>query len=156
MLLTAAVQLTVLRWEWLKVEESLAAVAAVLIVGLGSQRVTVLLLLWLAAIASGVLARGGRVHWFGRAMVLASLAAPIVREQGLRLDYAAFVIATLALLLTCGRVTRELQTLLDAARSDADHDSLTGALARGIPLQARPGGVRRGGVERSRSVPDQP
>ena len=131
MLLTATVQLVVLRSEWLRVEESLAAVSAVLIVGAGSQHVTVLLLLWLAAIASGVLARGGRVHWFGRAMVLASLAAPIVREQGLRLDYAAFVIATLALLLTCGRLTRELQALLDAARSDADHDSLTGALTRG-------------------------
>jgi diguanylate cyclase (GGDEF)-like protein len=129
-LLTATVQLVVLRWEWLKIEEALAGLAAVLIVGVGSQRVTVLLLLWIAAVACGVLARGGRIHWIGRAAVLASLAGPIVREQGLSLDYAAFVIAAIALLLTCGRVTRELQTLLESARSDADHDSLTGALAR--------------------------
>jgi diguanylate cyclase (GGDEF)-like protein len=131
MFLTATVQLVILRWEWLKIEESLAAVSAVLIVGLGAQRVSVLLLLWLAAIASGVLARGGRVHWFGRAVVLASLVAPIVREHTLRLDYGAFVVATIALLLTCGRVTQEMQRLLDSARRDADHDSLTGALARG-------------------------
>jgi diguanylate cyclase (GGDEF)-like protein len=131
MLLTATIQFAIMRWEWLKVEESLAAVSAILIVGIGTQRITVLLLLWIAAVASGVLARGGRIHWIGRATLLAALAAPIVREQGLRLDYAAFVIAAIALLLTCGRVTRELQTLLESARSDADHDSLTGALARG-------------------------
>jgi len=131
MLLTATIQFAVLRWDWLQLEESLAAVSAILIVGLGSQRVTVLLLLWIAAVASGVLARGGRIHWIGRATLLAALVGPIAHEQGLRLDYGAFVLAAIALLLTCGRVTRELQTLLVAARSDADHDSLTGALARG-------------------------
>jgi hypothetical protein len=45
MLLTATIQFAVLRWDWLQLEESLAAVSAILIVGLGSQRVTVLLLL---------------------------------------------------------------------------------------------------------------
>jgi diguanylate cyclase (GGDEF)-like protein len=131
MLLTATVQLVLMRWEWLKVEESLAALSAVLIIGLGTQHVTVLQLLWLASIASGLLARAGRVHWFGRAIVLAALAAPIVREQALRLDYAAFVFAALALLITCNRVTREMRALLASARHDADHDSLTGALTRG-------------------------
>ena len=38
--------------------------------------------------------------------------------------------ATIALLLTCGRVTRELRAMLERARYDADHDSLTGALSR--------------------------
>jgi diguanylate cyclase (GGDEF)-like protein len=130
MLLTATIQFAILRWEWLKIEESLAAVSAILIVGIGTQHVTVLLLLWSAAVASGVLARGGRIHWIGRATLLAALLGPIVREHSLHLEYAAFVIATIALLLTCGRVTRELRRLLESARDDADHDNLTGALAR--------------------------
>jgi diguanylate cyclase (GGDEF)-like protein len=130
MLVTATVQLTVLGWEWLKIEESFAGVSALLIIGLGTQRVTVVMMLWLAAVASGVLARGGRVHWVGRALVLLSVAGPIIREGALSLNYAAFVIAAIALLVTCGRVTHELQSLLDSAREDADHDSLTGALAR--------------------------
>jgi diguanylate cyclase (GGDEF)-like protein len=129
-LITAAVQMVVPGADWLKVEESLAAVAAVLIVGLGNQRVTVLTLLWLAAVASGVLARGGRVHWLGRALLLCSLALPVVREQLITLQYAGLCVAAMALLLTCGRVTQELRTLLSRARWEADHDSLTGALSR--------------------------
>jgi diguanylate cyclase (GGDEF)-like protein len=39
-------------------------------------------------------------------------------------------VATVALLLTCGRVTNELRALLDGARHEADHDALTGTLAR--------------------------
>ncbi len=65
-LLTAAVHLYSSRLSWLRVEESLAASAAVLIVGFGNQHVNVLSILWLAAVASGVMARGGRVHWVGR------------------------------------------------------------------------------------------
>jgi diguanylate cyclase (GGDEF)-like protein len=129
-LITAVVQILVPDSGWLKLEESLAPVPAVLIIGLGSQRVTVLGLLWLAAVASGVLARGGRVHWLGRAVLLGSLALPIVREQRLGLQYVALCAATVALLLTCGRVTQELRTLLMRARWEADHDSLTGALSR--------------------------
>ncbi|HEY2571718.1 MAG TPA: hypothetical protein VGI27_09595, partial [Solirubrobacteraceae bacterium] len=67
---TAIVHLCAKRIVWLKLEESLAGAAAVLIVGLGGQSVTVLSILWLAAVASGVMARGGRVHWIGRAIVL--------------------------------------------------------------------------------------
>jgi len=59
---TAVVQLLVARTDLLWIEESLAPAAGILIVGLAEQRVTVLSVLWLAAVASGVLARGGRVH----------------------------------------------------------------------------------------------
>ncbi len=77
---TALVQLVAPRAEWIKIEESLAPVSAILIVGLGPERITTPWLLWLVAVACGVLARGGRVFWIGRAMLLASLALPIVRH----------------------------------------------------------------------------
>ena len=129
-LVTAAVQLAIPRSDWLKLEESVAPVAAVLIIGLGPQRVTVLSILWLAAVASGVIARGGRVYWIGRALLLVSLVLPVVREQRLTPAYAGLVVAAIALLLTCGRVTRELRGMLERARHDADHDGLTGARSR--------------------------
>ncbi|HXP37398.1 MAG TPA: bifunctional diguanylate cyclase/phosphodiesterase [Solirubrobacteraceae bacterium] len=127
---TAGVQLLVRRVRLLKLEESLAGVAAVLIVGLGDQRVDVLGILWLAAVASGVMARGGRVHWIGRTIVLGALALPIVRDASLSAEYAGLVIASIALLLTIGRLTVELNSLLRRARWDADHDGLTGLLSR--------------------------
>jgi diguanylate cyclase (GGDEF)-like protein len=127
---SATVQLTAPGMSWLKVEESLAGVAAVLIVGLGDQRVTVLSVLWLAAVASGVMARGGRVHWIGRTVVLGALALPVVREGRLGTDQAALTAAAIGLLLTSGRLTRELNHLLSRARWDADHDDLTGLLSR--------------------------
>src|SRR6202040_2498069 len=68
--LTACVQLLAPGLSWLKLEESLAGLAGFLIVGLGDQRVTVLSSMWLAAVACGVMARGGRVHWIGRTVVL--------------------------------------------------------------------------------------
>ena len=101
-----------------------------LIIGLGPALVTPLSLLWLTAVTSGVLARGGRVHWVGRAAVLGSLALPIARYQTLNPGYACLYLAAVALLLTCGRVTQELRTMLDQARYDADHDGLTGAFSR--------------------------
>ena len=127
---TAMVQLIAPRAEWIKVEESLAPVSAVLIVGLGPERITTCWLLWLVAVACGVLARGGRVFWIGRAMLLASLALPIVRDGQVTLTYACVCLAAIALLLVCGRVTQELRAMLDRARHDADHDGLTGALSR--------------------------
>lgn len=127
---TACVQFALPRARWLVLEESLAGLAAVLTIGYGPERVTVLALLWLAGVASGVLARGGRIFWVGRALMLIALALPIVHERQPRFAYFAFVVASLALLLTCGRVTRELRAMLDRARYDADHDSLTGALSR--------------------------
>ncbi len=119
--LTAGVQLAAPRMAWLSVEESLAGTAGLLIIGLGPQHVGVLTVLWLAAVASGVLARGGRVHWIGRTIVLLSLLAPIVREQALSAEYAALCAATVGLLLTSGRLTRELNLLLRQARLDAEN-----------------------------------
>jgi diguanylate cyclase (GGDEF)-like protein len=127
---SATVQLSAPRMSWLKIEESLAGLAAILIVGLGDQRVTVLSVLWLAAVASGVMARGGRVHWIGRTVVLGALALPALRAGHLRADHAALSAAAVGLLLTSGRLTRELNYLLGRARWDANHDDLTGLLSR--------------------------
>jgi len=118
--LTAVLQFAVLRPAWLKFEESAAGAAAVLIIGLGDQHVSVLSILWLAAIASGVMARGGRAHWLGSAIVFGALALPVVRTEHIGADYAAMCIAALALLLTCGRLTRELNHMLRQARREAD------------------------------------
>jgi diguanylate cyclase (GGDEF)-like protein len=129
-LATAVVQLAAPRLSWMKIEESLAAIAGVLIIGLGGERVTVLSVLWLCAVAAGVLARGGRVHWLGRYLMLGALALPISRSTNVNLEYMCLSVGALALLLTCGRLTRELNHLLDQARHDADHDGLTGAMSR--------------------------
>ena len=125
---TAVVQLLLPRTAWVVLEESLASVAAVLIIGWGPARVTPLAVLWLAAVASGVLARGGRAHWFGRLVLLIALALPIVRKDTWSPSYDAFCLAAIALLLSCGRVTQELRRMLEQVRRDADHDGLTCAL----------------------------
>ncbi len=118
--LTSIVQLSRPPESWLRIEESLSGVAAVLIVGLGSQRVSVLSILWLVALASGVLARGGRVHWLGRYIVLGALMLPAVRYGSVSGEYAGLCAATLGLLLTSGRLTRELNHLLMQARLQAE------------------------------------
>jgi EAL domain-containing protein (putative c-di-GMP-specific phosphodiesterase class I) len=118
--LTAGVQLAAPRLSWLTVEESLAGSAGVLVIGFGGQWVNVLTLLWLVAVASGVLARGGRVHWIGRTIVLGALAMPIVRAGYVNGEYGAMCVATIALLLTAGRLTSELNLLLRQARLQAD------------------------------------
>jgi diguanylate cyclase len=127
---TALVQLALPRPGWLVVEESLAPFSAVLIIGLGPERVSAVSLLWVCTVACGVLARGGRQHWYGRAVLVASLALPIALHRGITLGYALICLAAIALLLTCGRITRELRAMHDRARWDADHDGLTGALSR--------------------------
>jgi diguanylate cyclase (GGDEF)-like protein len=127
---TAAVQLAMPHTDWLRLEESLAPLSAVLIIGLGPEKVGVLSVLWLAAVASGVIARGGRVGGTGRALLLASLALPLIREQAITLPYAGLIMASVALLLACGRMTVELRGMLERARYAADHDGLTGALSR--------------------------
>jgi diguanylate cyclase (GGDEF)-like protein len=129
-LITSAVQVLLPRQGWLVIEESLEPAASVLIIGIGDQSVTVLSVLWLTAVASGVMARGGRIHWLAQALLLASLALPIVRLHRLGLEYAGLCAATIALLSTCGRLTRELRELCDLARHEAEHDALTGALSR--------------------------
>ena len=118
--LTAGVQFAGPPASWLSVEESLSGVAGILIIGLGSQRVGVLSILWLVAVASGVLARGGRVHWLGRYIVLAALVVPVARYGSLSVEYAAMCVAALGLLLTSGRLTRELNYLLMKARLQAE------------------------------------
>jgi diguanylate cyclase (GGDEF)-like protein len=128
--ISALVQLSLPRMRWLRIEESFAALAAIAIVGLGGQRVTVLSVLWLAAIASGVVGRGGRVHWLGRAGLLFAVALPVALEGRVSAAYAALCLASVGLLMSCGRLTRELGRLLAQARYDADHDDLTGALSR--------------------------
>ncbi len=143
--LTALVQLAAPRADWVKIEESLAPVSAILIAGLGPERITTVWLLWLVAVACGVLARGGRVFWIGRAMLLISLALPIARFGHVTLTYACVCLAAIALLLVCGRVTQELRAMLDKARHDADHDGLTGALSRAAFRRALDGLLVRGG-----------
>jgi len=118
--LTSVVQIAFLRISWVRLEESFAGIAAVLVIGLGGEQVTILSLLWLVAVATGVMARGGRVHWIGRSVVLAALALPIVREGQLSGEYAAFCFAVIGLQLTSGRLTRELNRLLRQARLDAE------------------------------------
>ncbi len=126
---TAVVQLSAPRLSWMRTEESFSGIAGILIIGVQTEQVSVISIIWLAAVASGVLARGGRVHWIGRTVVLAALALPILRTAHLSLEYAALFGATIGLLLTSGRLTRELNHLLQQARYDANHDDLTGLLS---------------------------
>jgi EAL domain-containing protein (putative c-di-GMP-specific phosphodiesterase class I) len=119
-LLSSIVQLASSRVALLRAEESLAAIAAILIIGLGDQTVTVLSVLWLVAVATGVMARGGRVHWIGRGVVLVALALPVFHEGRLNGEYAALCFAVIGLQLTSGRLTRELNRLLRQARLEAE------------------------------------
>jgi EAL domain-containing protein (putative c-di-GMP-specific phosphodiesterase class I) len=109
------------RMRWLRIEEALAGTSAVLIIGLQDQRVTALSMLWLAALASGVMARGGRVHWIGRTVVLAALALPVIRQGHLSSEHMALCVASVGLLLTSGRLTRELNHMLRQARHAAEN-----------------------------------
>jgi EAL domain-containing protein (putative c-di-GMP-specific phosphodiesterase class I) len=139
---TSLVQLSSYGERWLELEESLSAVAGVLIVGLGSEAMSVLDVLWLVAVASGVLARGGRAHWVGRYVVLLALALPALRHQTLSGEYAAFCVATVSLLLTAGRLTRELNHLLAKARLQADSAEtllLAGDIAARMADREQPG-----------------
>jgi EAL domain-containing protein (putative c-di-GMP-specific phosphodiesterase class I) len=154
-LLTSVVQFAAPRLTLLSIEESLAAIAGILIVGTGSQHVDVLQLLWLVAVASGVLARGGRAHWIGRNILLGALVLPIIHSASINFDYAAFCLATLGLLLTSGRLTRELNLLLRQARLQADSAEtllLAGDIAarmadrEGHPLVERDGAKRPAGT----------
>jgi EAL domain-containing protein (putative c-di-GMP-specific phosphodiesterase class I) len=119
--LTALVQVAAPRLSWLTIEESISPIAGLLIIGLGPERVTVLTVLWLVALASGVLARGGRVHWFGRNVVLIALVLPMFRYWSVSGEYVALLVASVGLLLTSGRLTSELNHLLKAARLQAEN-----------------------------------
>lgn len=142
LLVSAAVMLAHYDPRWLTAEETVSALAGVLILGFADQQVTILELLWLSAVTSGVLARGGRIHWAGRAVLMVALVLPVLRAWSVDAGYAAFCAGAVALLLTGGRLTRELATLLAQARYDAGHDGLTGALSRAAfcrALDARAG-----------------
>lgn len=144
--LTALVQLRMPQMHWLRVEESLAGAAAILIVGLQGQRVTALSILWLAAIGSGVMARGGRVHWIGRTVVLAALSLPVIMRGQLAPEHTALCLATLGLLLTSGRLMRELNHLLLQARNDAENAEtllLAGDIASRVARRGDVAGERR-------------
>ena len=117
---TSVMQFAVPGPLWLRIEESLSGICGVLIVGFGYARVTALCILWLVAVASGVLARGGRQYWIGRTMVVGSLLLPIAHYGHLSSEYAGFCVAAVGLLLTSGRLTRELNELLGQARREAD------------------------------------
>ncbi len=143
-LVTSIIQLTEPRAAWLRAEESFAGAAAILIVGLGNQHVTVLSVLWLVAVATGVMARGGRVHWIGRNIVLAALALPVAREGHLSNDYAALCVGVIGLQLTSGRLTRELNRLLRQARLDAENAE-TLLLAGDIAARVASSEMARGG-----------
>lgn len=94
--------------------------AAILIVGMGGETVTVLSVLWLVAVATGVMGRGGRVHWFGAGLVLVALVMPIARLGHLNVEYVSFCVAVVGLQATSGRLTLELNRLLRRARLDAE------------------------------------
>ena len=139
---TATTQLLAPRMSWLKVEESLAGAAAILIIGLGNQRVSILSMLWLAAVASGVMARGGRVHWIGRTVVLSALALPVIRQGHALRRARRLCVASIGLLLTSGRLTRELNHLLGQARDDAENAEtllLAGDIASRVARRSRAG-----------------
>jgi diguanylate cyclase (GGDEF)-like protein len=117
--------------RWLNVEEALSCAAAILIVGFANGQVDVTSILWLVGAAAGVLARGGRVGWLGRALVIGALFSPIVTQGGISAEALGFATGSIALLLATGRISRETADLLRRARHDAAHDSLTGLFNRG-------------------------
>lgn len=135
---TALLQLADLRFAWVQLEEGIAGAAAILIIGLGDERVTAVSLLWVVALAVGVMARGGAVHWIGRTLILTALALPIARSASLSLEYGAFCVALMGLQLTAGRLTRELNRLLSKARHDAENAEtllLAGEIASRVALR---------------------
>ncbi len=111
------------------VEESVAAVAGVLVNGFGNERVTVLTLLWLAAVITGALVRA-HVNIPAAVIFIVALVLPIVMTGTIEASYVGLCVAAAALLLSGRAVMAELGDLLALARREADHDGLTGALAR--------------------------
>ncbi len=158
--LTALVHLWAPLMRWLRIEEAFAGTAAVLIVGLQDQRVTALSMLWLAALASGVMARGGRVHWIGRTVVLTALALPVIRQGQLSSEHMALCVASVGLLLTSGRLTRELNHLLRQARHAAENAEtllLAGDIASRVSKRDdASGSQRRPHVGEALSAGDRP
>jgi len=112
-----------------RIEETVAAVAGVLIIGFGDERVTVITLLWLAAVITGALARA-TVNVLAAAIFVTAMALPIVLVGSLQPSYVGLCVAAAALLLSGRAVMSELGNLLECARYEADHDGLTSGLGR--------------------------
>ena len=128
--LTGIVEWLVRSQRWLLLEETFSCIAVVTIVGWSGGAVNAISLLWLVAAASGVLARGGRVGAGARLIVVATLFSPLITEGGMSAESLGFAIGSIALLLATGRISRETVELLERARHDAAHDSLTGLLSQ--------------------------
>lgn len=127
--LTGLLEATTDRRALLRVEEPFSCLAGIFIVGFGQGQVTPIVLLWLVAVAVGVLARGGRVGVVGRVLVLGTLLSPVVTTGGVSAESAGLAAGSILLMLSVGRLSRETAELLRRARYDASHDALTGALA---------------------------
>ncbi len=112
-----------------RLEELAAALAGVLVNGFADERVTVLTLLWLAAVITGALVRS-RVDPLAAAIFVVALVLPIAMVGSIHLSYVGLCVAAIALMLSGRAVMSELGGLLELARYEADHDGLTGALAR--------------------------
>ena len=88
----------------------------VTIVGWGGAEVNAISLLWLVAAASGVLARGGRVGGVARVIVVLTLFSPLITHGGVSAESVGFAVASIAMLLATGRISRETAELLERAR----------------------------------------
>ncbi|MCW2968261.1 MAG: diguanylate cyclase [Solirubrobacteraceae bacterium] len=130
-LLTGVLEATTENPSVLRYEEAFSCLAGVFIVGFGEGHVSVITALWLVAAAVGVLARGGRVGGLGRILVLATLASPLAVRGSFSAENAGLAAAAILLLLSTGRLSREMGELLRRARYDADHDALTATFAAG-------------------------
>jgi diguanylate cyclase (GGDEF)-like protein len=127
--LTGLVERFVRSARWLRYEEALSCIAVVCMVGYNEGRVDVVSLLWLVAAVTGVLARGGRVGWVGRLLVVGALFSPIVTTGTMTTENLGLAVGSILLLLAAGRISRETAELLRRARHDAAHDPLTGLLS---------------------------
>jgi len=127
-LATGVTEATSYQPSLLRVEEPVACLAGVLIVGFGEGRVNAISLLWLVAAGVGVLARGGRVGALGRVLILGTLFSPLVTRGTLSAENLGLAGGSILLLLGVGRLSRETGELLRRARYDADHDAMTDAL----------------------------
>ncbi|MBJ7348468.1 MAG: GGDEF domain-containing protein, partial [Thermoleophilaceae bacterium] len=128
-LVSALIQLSSGRTRVLQGEEIIAAAGGILLIGLGDEQITVLTLLWLAAVVTGAMVRG-RVSKLASVMFAIAMVMPLVRAGELHADYVGLCVAAAALLLSGRAVMDEMSELLERARYEADHDGLTGALAR--------------------------
>ena len=133
------------------VEESVAAVAGVLVNGFGDERVTVLTLLWLAAVITGALVRARSNIPRGRDLRRGDRPCRSSGRDRSHASYVGLCVAAAALLLSGRAVMAELGDLLELARYEADHDGLTGALARSAFRAALDAALASGPTRTARS-----